>query len=456
LDVNQAYKLIFDSSPVAGILTDTSGKILLANAKAGQLFGYGCENLAGNPLTMIIPVISQQQNSESTAVRKDKTEFPAKIKAVYFESEGTTLIFRAISDISDTKKLITDLRERVKEQLTVLRITEALFKADDPECIFTESLTFIRDGWQYPEYTQVRIKLGDNTEYKTANFRETPWRLKSIIHLNGKPYGSVEVYYTVAFPLYDGTPFLKEEINLIDTLAKLFSIFLHQWHTVKKLQESEALITKVTALSPVNTYQFELDEKGGIHFLFASRGISFSKIDFSAQEILDDPEKLLAHIHPEDRKRFDSAMKYAHDNLTDINVQYRVLIGPIETWRWLRATSEKADNGKMIWYGSTQDITKIIEYINVLEEILFDISHVMRRPVSTMLGLTDYLITHENMDENTLKEFAKHLQDVASEMDDYIKKLNDAYHEKRTSITTANEATFSQLASISKKFKGKS
>jgi PAS domain-containing protein len=457
LNLNQAYQLIFESSPVAGILTDKAGKIILANIKAEKLFGYQ-EAMTGEQIALIVPDNSRENDYECTAVRKNGTTFPAEVHVSAFESDDTSLIYRTITDLSDNKKLIAKLQERVKEQRTLLQVTELLFKAKNRKNIFNESVDIIRSGWQYPDHTQVCIRLNDGSEFSTPGFKETPWKMSSVIHLNGQTYGLITVCYTIAFPESDdtGSVFMKEEEHLIEALAKLFSIFLHQLSSVKKLRENQALISKVTSLSPVNTYQFELDQDGKVRFLFASRGISFSNFNFSPDEIIKDSENLLRLIHPDDRERFDAALKTAYENQTDINIQYRVLIGTSVSWRWLRATSEKNDEEKVIWYGSTQDLTKIVEYIEVLEEILFDISHVMRKPVSTMLGLTDYLIVHDNMSEDTIKDFAKHLQTVAKEMDDYIKTLNDAYQQKRQSMATDNNASYSELLLLSKNLKDKS
>jgi hypothetical protein len=456
LNVNKAYQLIFEASPVAGILTNKAGEIVLANKKAETLFGYQ-HSMAGTQIALLIPDNCRENDFECIAVRKNGTAFPAEVHVVAFASEDDSLIYRTITDLSENKKLIATLQERVKEQRTLLHVTELLFKAKGRKNIFNESVDIIRNGWQFPEHTQVCIKLDDGSEFCTPEYKGTAWSMSSAIQLNGRSYGSITVSYTMAFAEREetGSVFMKEEQHLLDALAKLFSIFLHQLNSEKKLRENEALVSKVTSLSPVNTYQFELNEDGKVRFLFASRGISFSNFHFSADEIIDDSEKLLRLIHPSDRERFDAALKIAYEKQTDINIQYRVLIGTSVSWRWLRATSEKTDKGNVIWYGSTQDIGKIVEYIEVLEEILFDISHVMRKPVSTMLGLTDYLIVHDNMSEDTIKDFAKHLQTVAQEMDNYIKKLNDAYHQKRLSIATDNDASYSELLFLSKNFTDK-
>jgi signal transduction histidine kinase len=262
----------------------------------------------------------------------------------------------------------------------------------------------------------------------------------------------LEVCYTIAFPHYLDSPFLQEEKELIDALGKLFSIFLDQWHTLSELQEKESLIRKITEQIPGNTYQFELDAMGNIRFLFASKGFAANNLSISAEQMRLNPNQILSLIHPEDWERFIDSMKAAHKNPTEIDIQYRILSNGEESWRWLKATAEKDKNGKVIWYGSTQDITQIINYIDVLEQVLFDISHVMRKPVATMLGLTDFLHDHENMDEKTLKDFAKHIRSVAGEIDQYIKNLNDTYVKKRHSINTATGQSLFQLLSKHKNF----
>ncbi|GAA5040045.1 hypothetical protein GCM10011506_40090 [Marivirga lumbricoides] len=68
-------------------------------------------------------------------------------------------------------------------------------------------------------------------------------------------------------------------------------------------------------------------------------------------------------------------------------------------------------------------------YENVLEQIIFDISHVMRRPVATMQGLTQ-LIELDKMNLETVKGEAYKLQLVSHEMDSFIKKLYNNYQQR--------------------------
>ena len=77
----------------------------------------------------------------------------------------------------------------------------------------------IPTGWQYPEDACVQIIL-EGKEYKTDNFKETPWRQTAEILVNGEPKGILTVSYLQEKPAKDEGPFYLEERTLIDVLAK--------------------------------------------------------------------------------------------------------------------------------------------------------------------------------------------------------------------------------------------
>jgi hypothetical protein len=80
-------------------------------------------------------------------------------------------------------------------------------------------LKLIPNGWQYPENTCVQIIL-EGKEYKTDNFKETPWRQTAEILVNGEPKGILAVSYLQEKPAKDEGPFYMEERTLIDVIAK--------------------------------------------------------------------------------------------------------------------------------------------------------------------------------------------------------------------------------------------
>jgi PAS domain S-box-containing protein len=448
------YREIFEKSPTSLLLTDSRGSILAANPCALNLLGYCKDELIDHAFEEILPfkvfdgdlrtkelfssfneiLDVYEISNEFLVQKKDGEVFFAELRSSTSTniSLGELRVW-SIRAILHEKKLIHDLKERIKEQLALLRVTETLFKCTDINEALSECVRHIRDGWQFPEYTVVRIKLNDGSGYMTDGFMETNWRLISKIESNNQTYGTVEVYYTVEVETENDSLFLQEEKKLIDGFARLLSIFLDQLHAMNRLKEKDALIIKITDQIPGNTYQFEIDEKGYIKILFASKGTDSLSGDYKAEELIENATKITDLIHPEDKDRYYECMRNAYQNHNDLSVQYRIQNKNTVKWRWLRATSEKTAEGKVLWYGSSQDITPFINYIDMLEQILFDISHVIRRPVTTMLGLTK-LMENLNIADMRTRELVDCIKTVALEMDEYTRHLNDVYQEKKLGV----------------------
>jgi signal transduction histidine kinase len=112
------------------------------------------------------------------------------------------------------------LNERVKELSCLYRINQ-IFEtfSGSPNEVFQRIVELIPPAWQYPEIASARIVL-DGRQYETPGFREGRQRQAADVILGGKSRGSVEVVYAEGkLPLNDG-PFLKEEQNLLDAIAR--------------------------------------------------------------------------------------------------------------------------------------------------------------------------------------------------------------------------------------------
>jgi hypothetical protein len=92
-----------------------------------------------------------------------------------------------------------------------------------------------------------------------------------------------------------------------------------------------------------------------------------------------------------------------------------------------------AENGVYHCLVLVRNISLNRAYTNVLDQILFDISHVMRRPVVSMKGLTN-LIDLDQFDKTELYEIAGKVKVVSDEMEDYIKAMFKIYEAKQEDI----------------------
>lgn len=123
-------------------------------------------------------------------------------------------------------------------------------------------------------------------------------------------------------------------------------------------------------------------------------------------------------------------MKEARESLQPLSFQFRIIVDKNVRWRWMKAVPEKDAHGKVLWYGATNDITPLVDYITSIEQIIFDIGHVIRRPISSMLGMTRLAVDH-NPTNDEIREISKRLHEIAEEMDKFSRELNEAYDQKR-------------------------
>jgi signal transduction histidine kinase len=118
------------------------------------------------------------------------------------------------------------LKERVKE-LTALHAMARLLQAGDRplDQVMQEVVALIPGAWQYPECTEGCITLADRS-WKTPGFRRSAWGQVEEFTLRNDQKGKVEVVYTTAQPRLDEGPFLREERDLIRSLADMLQAFL--------------------------------------------------------------------------------------------------------------------------------------------------------------------------------------------------------------------------------------
>ncbi len=150
-----------------------------------------------------------------------------------------------------TNDLLHKLQERVKE-LTALHSTARILQARSRSLleVMREVATLLPPAWQYPEITAARIRFHD-LEVQTSGFRETQWRQTAEFRVGHDRTGAIDVCYLDPRPAADEGPFLKEERDLIESLAEMLRSNFEHRLADDALQEAhaelEALVTARTA-----------------------------------------------------------------------------------------------------------------------------------------------------------------------------------------------------------------
>ncbi len=130
--------------------------------------------------------------------------------------------------IRQLKEREAALREREKELACLHKLA---MLAGDPsralEDVLQDVVDLIPPAWQHPDITCARVLL-DGQGFTTAGFAETAWRLKADIRVAGSGVGAIEVYYREERPEAAEGPFIKEERELIDTIADEVGQFIER------------------------------------------------------------------------------------------------------------------------------------------------------------------------------------------------------------------------------------
>jgi PAS domain S-box-containing protein len=129
-DAKERFRALFETAPVAIVIIDSEGKLLMSNEKTLEIFGYEESELLGQKLELLLPqrlqsihVKHRQQyfsslqsrpmgvGSELVGRRSDSTEFPIELGLSYIKIEAGILAVAFISDISEQKRAAEALHE---------------------------------------------------------------------------------------------------------------------------------------------------------------------------------------------------------------------------------------------------------------------------------------------------------------------------------------------------------
>ena len=241
----EQYRTLVSTSPDAIAMSDLQGNMLYVSPQTATLYGLeSADELVGqNVLDFVSPEDKERGAMGFQAIltegvlrglilthpRKDGSKFSGETNATLIRGDDgepkaiialTRDVTRRVQAEETRRELMHALGERVKELNCLYGISRLIERPGIAlEELLQGAVDLIPPALQYPANACARVIL-QGQEFKTQGFKETPYKRSSDIVVHGEPSGSVEVVYLEKKPPGDEGPFLDQERNLLDAIAK--------------------------------------------------------------------------------------------------------------------------------------------------------------------------------------------------------------------------------------------
>ncbi|MCF8428938.1 MAG: PAS domain S-box protein [Bacteroidia bacterium] len=439
-----------EQSPVTTVITDLNGNIVFINAKFTEITGYTeSEVLGKNPSILNTGHTSKLKYNDLWQTILGGNSWHGEFKNK--KKNGDLYWERAvISPVKDSNGKITNFLA-VKEDITIQKIADEAFKKNTKELedykfaidetaivSITNSegeITYVNNNFCNISKYSIDELVGQNhriikSNYHNSEYFENMWSLIT----TGKVWIGQICNKAKDGSLYwlHGTiiPFLDDKNKPFQYLSIRFDVTELKKAEVEILQSNEKynLVAKATndSIWDLNILSKEIVRSGnGYEILF---GYNTTNGDFNLSSYL----KL---IHPDDLDRVISSKNKAYNNKNEFNWE--------QDYRFLKANGHYAfvhdkgliirdKNGKAIrMIGATQDVTDREKYIKAIEDQnikLKDIawlqSHVVRAPLSRMMGIVN-LLKEVELNGEEFKEWLGHFVNSSAELDKVIHDISN-------------------------------
>ena len=194
----------------------------------------------------VLPLVGSKEKIGVLVFRSQDADFFSAATIIQYEP-----IVESIGYALLDRNRQTSLKERIKELACLNSIASIIEDPGKPlSDILQEIVNLLPSAWMYPDIAVARIVVNGDC-YTSGSFpRNTARQYADIILEKDAPRGFVEIAYKEEMPeRYEG-PFLKEERNLINTIARQIALIIQrknaeeeQHRLMIQLQHADRLAT---------------------------------------------------------------------------------------------------------------------------------------------------------------------------------------------------------------------
>ncbi|MCK4663269.1 MAG: PAS domain S-box protein [Bacteroidales bacterium] len=150
----------------------------------------------------------------------------------------------------ENKKLFIDNIERIKELNCLYGLSSSIQRKEKYVDFFYDLLDLIPEAWHHTDFIKAKITF-DGKEYSKENFKENKWKQSVDLVIDDNKRGTIDVFCMKEFPELDEGLFVKEERDLLESIAEILSeaikskesereLRYHREHLEKMIQERTA------------------------------------------------------------------------------------------------------------------------------------------------------------------------------------------------------------------------
>jgi signal transduction histidine kinase len=195
---------------------------------------------------VLVPIRAAKENIGLLGLHSKSQDFFTQKDIRIFEEVAQTL-----SVALGFRRVQVELRERVKELTCLYRIAKIIEQGSlSPSDILKKIVFLLPPAWLYPSIASAKIVLDDES-YSTPQYHDGIHKQTAEIILGGFKRGSVEITYSEERPELDEGPFLKEERNLIDTVAREIGLIIERTQIAEDKERLEEQLRHADRLATI-------------------------------------------------------------------------------------------------------------------------------------------------------------------------------------------------------------